>query len=74
MANETTLKLMRQAFPDSPEWDGLGTRGSFPPDHIFFRRGSSRAFTVESYQRIGEPYGSDHNGRRLRLRYAPVGG
>jgi endonuclease/exonuclease/phosphatase family metal-dependent hydrolase len=74
VANETTLKLMRQAFPDSPEWDGLGTRGSFPPDHMFFRRGSSRAFTVEGYQRIGEPYGSDHNGRRLRLRYSPVGG
>jgi endonuclease/exonuclease/phosphatase family metal-dependent hydrolase len=74
VGNETTLKLMRQAFPESPPWDGLGTRGSFPPDHMYFRRGSSRAFTVESYERIGELYGSDHNARRLRLRYAPVGG
>jgi endonuclease/exonuclease/phosphatase family metal-dependent hydrolase len=74
IGSETTLKVMRDAFPDSPEWDGLGTRGSFPPDHIFFRRSSSGALTVEGYQRIGELYGSDHNGRRLRLRYVTTGG
>lgn len=69
VGNETTLKVMEQAFPESPPWDGLGTRGGFPPDHIYFRRGSRGLFTVERYERIGELYGSDHNGRRIRLRY-----
>jgi endonuclease/exonuclease/phosphatase family metal-dependent hydrolase len=71
--NETALKTMWEAFPDSPRWDGLGTRGAFPPDHMFFRRSGNRAFTVEQYRRIDDPYDSDHNGRRLRLRYAPTG-
>lgn len=71
--NETALKVMWQAFPDSPSWDGLGTRGAFPPDHIFFRGSGNRAFTVEQYRRIDDTYFSDHNGRRLRLRYAPIG-
>lgn len=71
--NETALKVMWEAFPDSPPWEGQGTRGAFPPDHIFFRRAGNQAFTIEQYQRIDELYNSDHNGRRLRLRYAPVG-
>jgi endonuclease/exonuclease/phosphatase family metal-dependent hydrolase len=70
--NETALKAMWEAFPDSPQWDGLGTRGAFPPDHMFFRRSGNRDFTIEGYRRIDELYDSDHNGRRLRLRYAPV--
>lgn len=72
--NETTLKLMGRAFPQSPAWDGLGTRGAFPPDHIFFGRASFRAFTVEGYRKIDDLHGSDHNARGLTLRYAPVSG
>ena len=74
-ANETTLKTMRQAFPDSPEWDGLPTRGSFPPDHVFFRgtRGSD-LFRIEGYRRVGELYGSDHHARRVTVRFVPEEG
>lgn len=73
VSNETALKLMRAAFPESPEWDGLGTRGAFPPDHIFFRQ-RGRAFLIEDYQRVGELYGSDHNARRVTLRQVGTGG
>ena len=72
VGSETALKLMRQAFPESPEWDGLGTRGSFPPDHIFFRRRDT-TFSIDEYQRVGELYGSDHNARRLMLRQSRAG-
>lgn len=73
--NETTIKVMREAFPESPEWDGLPTRGSFPPDHIFFRRGRTEtAFIVTDYRRVGELYASDHNARRVTVRYAPQRG
>jgi len=68
-ANETTLKLMRQAFPESPEWDGLRTRGPYPTDHFFFRRGSFRSFSLEGYRRVDDLYGSDHNLRRATLVY-----
>ncbi len=68
-SGETALKLMHEAFPDSPEWDGEPTRGSFPPDHIFFRRRSFTTFAVEGYTRIDDPFGSDHQGRKLVLRY-----
>lgn len=66
--NETALKLMREAFPDSPQWDGLGTRGSFPADHMFFRRGSFINFHVDGYERVDNLHGSDHHARRLTLR------
>jgi hypothetical protein len=71
VSNETSIKLMREAFPQSPAWDGLPTRGSFPPDHMFFRlRRGSTAFALEEYERIGELYGSDHHARRGTLRYS----
>ena len=70
--NETALKLMREALPESPEWDGEGTRGSFPPDHMFFRRGSFVTFSIGEYRRIDDSYGSDHHGRRLKLYYGEV--
>lgn len=66
--NESALQLMRDAFPESPPWDNLGTRGSFPTDHIFFRSAAYTQFKLERYVRIGETYGSDHNGRRATLR------
>jgi hypothetical protein len=73
-STEFSLKLMRQAFPESPEWDGLDTRGSFPPDHIFFRRKSFTMYSVDGYRRLEDSYGSDHTGRGVTLRYtAPAG-
>jgi endonuclease/exonuclease/phosphatase (EEP) superfamily protein YafD len=72
VSSETALKLMREAFPESPEWDGLGTRGAFPPDHIFFQQ-LEEASLIEDYQRVGELYGSDHNARRVTLRQAAGG-
>ena len=65
--NESALQFMRDAFPESPPWDDLGTRGSFPTDHIFFRAGAYTQFELDGYERIEETYGSDHNGRRARL-------
>lgn len=73
-STEYSLKLMRQAFPESPEWDGLDTRGSFPMDHIFFRRKSFTMYSVDGYRRLEDSYGSDHTGRGVTLRYtAPTG-
>jgi len=70
--NETTLRLMRQAFPESPEWDGRGTRGSFPTDHMYFRRGSFRTLSIDAYRRLDDRYNSDHLARRLTVHYDPV--
>ena len=73
VGNETTLRLMWDAFPDSPAWDQLATAlAGLPPDHMFFRSESSVPLTVESYGRIDDRYGSDHHGRRLRLIHTPV--
>ena len=65
--NESTLQFMRDEFPQSPPWDDRGTRGAFPADHIFFRRGAYTQFELEGYERIEDTYGSDHNGRRVTL-------
>lgn len=70
--NEAALKRMRDAFPQSPAWDGLGTRGSFPADHIFFRSRDATAFDVEGYVRVADTYSSDHHARRLTLRARSV--
>jgi endonuclease/exonuclease/phosphatase family metal-dependent hydrolase len=67
--NEATLKLMRQEFPESPTWDGRGTRGPYPTDHIFFRTRGDQAFDIEAAGRIDDAHGSDHNARRLLLGY-----
>jgi len=70
--NESTLTRMWRAFPDSPEWDGLGTRGGFPTDHIFFREGQGTPFEVQAYGRVEESYSSDHHARRLILLHERV--
>ena len=73
-STESSLKLMRQAFPESLEWDGLDTRGGFPSDHIFFRRKSFTMYSLDGYRRLEDSYGSDHTGRGVTLRYtAPAG-
>lgn len=73
-ASETALKRMRQAFPDSPAWDGLHTWRPLhlPVDHVFFRNGPFTNVTVRGYRRIAEHYGSDHFGRRVAVEYAPA--
>jgi len=70
--NEATLTRMRGAFPQSPEWDGLGTRGAFPTDHIFFRSADASAFNVGAYERIADTYSSDHHARRMTVEYQRV--
>jgi endonuclease/exonuclease/phosphatase family metal-dependent hydrolase len=70
--NEATLTKMREAFPQSPAWDGLGTRGPFPTDHIFFRARDTAAFGVEGYERVDDAYSSDHHARRMELRFRSV--
>jgi endonuclease/exonuclease/phosphatase family metal-dependent hydrolase len=57
-----TLRLFRAALPDSPEWDGRPTRGPFPTDHVFFRKGADPRVAIlpDSYRRLDARYGSDH--------------
>lgn len=72
--NEATLKMMRQEFPESAEWDRLGSRGPYPTDHIFFGGPLISAFGLEEYRLLEDAYGSDHQARRMRLTYSPVVG
>jgi endonuclease/exonuclease/phosphatase family metal-dependent hydrolase len=72
---ESTLRMMRRAFPDSPPWDGESTRGIFPTDHIFFRRGSSSIVLVpESYCAMEGSYSSDHRARFAWVRFGHESG
>ncbi len=66
--NEAVLRHMRAAFPDSPAWDGLPTRGGFPTDHIFFRRAGPGAVEAGRYRRVEDAFHSDHQARILFLR------
>lgn len=61
---ETALRMLRSEFPDSPVPSIGGTRGWFPTDHLFFRRGAaqSASILVTSYRRIEDTYYSDHHG------------
>jgi len=63
--SESALKRMHLAFPDSPEWDGLGTRAGIPTDHMFFRAADGSGLGWTDYQRIENRYSSDHHPRRL---------
>jgi endonuclease/exonuclease/phosphatase family metal-dependent hydrolase len=73
--SETTLRRLRELFPDSPEPLSQSTRGAFPTDHILFRRGSGDApEAVEgSYARLDDRFHSDHHPVRIRIRF-PAGG
>ena len=72
-ARETVIKHFQRGFPQSPAWDGLPTRGSYPTDFIFFRE--SAAGTVRmiegSHRRLDDRYGSDHFARIARFTFAP---
>ena len=70
--NEATLDRMWQAFPESPEWDGLGTRGGFPTDHIFFRSADGSGLRLADYERVEEAYSSDHHPRSALVRHERV--
>jgi endonuclease/exonuclease/phosphatase family metal-dependent hydrolase len=69
--SETTLRRLRELFPDSPEPLGQPTRGAFPTDHILFRKGSGDApRTLEgSYARLEDRFHSDHHPIRIRIRF-----
>lgn len=71
---ESALRLFRAAFPGSPPWDGTSTRGPFPADHVFFRKGAAPApgvtLLAETYRRLDVRYGSDHGPRFVMLRLA----
>jgi len=69
---ESALRLFRAAFPDSPPWGGESTRGVFPTDHVFFRRGVGPgpgvALLADSFRRLRFRYGSDHRPLLVWLR------
>lgn len=71
-ANESTLRHLREVFPDSPP-PGLvqGTRGGFPTDHILFRTGEGAAplALLSTYGRVENRYYSDHHAVRMRVRF-----
>lgn len=69
---ESTLRRLRELFPDSPPPLGLPTRGAFPTDHMLFRRGAGDAPSIlaSTYARIDDRYHSDHHGLRIRVRFA----
>ncbi len=64
--HETTVLLMRRAFPQSPPWDGRSTRGSFPTDHLFFRNKVDGP-QVSDYRVVEDDYHSDHLARIVLL-------
>jgi endonuclease/exonuclease/phosphatase family metal-dependent hydrolase len=59
---EGAFRQLMMAFPDSPEWHGEPTRGSFPTDHLFFRKGPTPDgfSTPTSYHPVTVDYNSDH--------------
>ena len=68
---ETTLRRLREQFPDSPPPLEEGTHGAFPTDHILFRAGSGGvALRESSYSRLEESYHSDHHPILVRVRFA----
>lgn len=66
---ERALRLMALAFPQSPDPDRFGTRGSLPMDHLHFRHDPGVGLALVGYARVEETYGSDHRGRRATLRH-----
>ena len=61
---ETTLRRLRERFPDSPPPLGQGTHGAFPTDHILFRKSNAAGsphLVDGSYLRVEDTYHSDHH-------------
>jgi endonuclease/exonuclease/phosphatase family metal-dependent hydrolase len=59
---EGAFRQLMAAFPDSPEWHGEATRGSFPRDNLFFRKASTPDgfSTPSAYHPVALNYNSDH--------------
>jgi endonuclease/exonuclease/phosphatase family metal-dependent hydrolase len=69
-SRETTLRRLREEFPDSPPPLGSATHGAFPTDHILFRAGPDDVGLVEgSYTRLDASYHSDHHPIRVEIRF-----
>ena len=69
---ETTLRRLRARFPDSPPPLGQGTHGSFPTDHILFRKADTAGVPhlVEgSYLRVEDRHHSDHHAIMARVQF-----
>jgi endonuclease/exonuclease/phosphatase family metal-dependent hydrolase len=69
---ETTLRRLRESFPDSPPPLGQGTHGSFPTDHILFRKSDTAGgpHLVEgSYLRVEDRHHSDHHAIMARVEF-----
>jgi len=69
---ETTLRHLRESFSDSPPPLGKGTHGSFPTDHILFRKSDTAGvpYLVEgSYLRVEDRYHSDHHAIMARVEF-----
>jgi len=67
---ETTLRRLREQFPDSPPPLEEGTHGAFPTDHILFRAGSGGvALRENSYSRLEGSYYSDHHPIQVEVRF-----
>jgi len=69
-SNETVIKHFYREFPDSPPDDGQPTRGAYPTDYLFFRRGSDGSIDLMpgSYRRVEDSYHSDHRARIFWLK------
>jgi endonuclease/exonuclease/phosphatase family metal-dependent hydrolase len=69
---ETTLRRLRELFPDSPPPLGEGTRGTMPTDHVLFRAAASGSpgLVEGSYRRIENPHRSDHHAVAVRVRFS----
>jgi len=70
---DAALRRLRVAFPDSPPPIARGTRGPFPADHLFFRRGAVAGGSIEpgSYRRLESDYSSDHHPVAAIYRFRP---
>jgi endonuclease/exonuclease/phosphatase family metal-dependent hydrolase len=71
---ESTLRHLREHFPDSPPPPEEGTRGPFPTDHLFFRQAAGTdapALIGGSYTRLENRYHSDHHPLVAWLRLSP---
>jgi len=68
--NETVIKHFNREFPNSPPHDGQPTRGAYPTDYLFFRRGNDGSIDLMlgSYRRVADSYHSDHHARLLWLK------
>lgn len=68
--HETVIKHFYREFPDSPPHDGEPTRGAYPTDFLFFRRGfeAQAGLVPDSHRLVQDSYHSDHKARIVWLR------